>query len=319
MPISAKKHEVQSRTVSDGALSAGSVQETIESFKQDLLDRPEGISPYTVRGYVSDLRKFADWFVLTNGEFLRPGNVTPVDVRDYKAHMQTVANLKPATINRRLSTLRAYFSWAFKKGFIEDNPVRVRNVEETQTAPRALDEKTYHRLLRAAQKKGNKRDVAIVQLLRHTGLRLGELCNLTLADIETSERKGKVIVRSGKGGKYREVPLNLDARRTLEAYIEEERPEVDDQHVFIGQRRNGLTDAAVQNVVKKYAYQAHLEGLSPHVLRHTFARSLLDKGVDLVTVQQLMGHKRIDSTARYTRPSERDLEAAVATLELEEM
>ena len=319
MSISAKKHEVQSRTASDGALSEGSVQATIESFKQDLLDRPEGISPYTVRGYASDLRKFADWFELTNGEPMGPGNVTPVDVRDYKAHMQTVANLKPATINRRLSTLRAYFSWAFKKGFIEDNPVRVRNVEETQTAPRALDEKTYHRLLRAAQKKGNKRDVAIVQLLRHTGLRLGELCNLTLADIETSERKGKVIVRSGKGGKYREVPLNLDARRALAAYFEEERPEVDDQHVFIGQRRNGLTDAAVQNVVKKYAYQAHLEGLSPHVLRHTFARSLLDKGVDLVTVQQLMGHKRIDSTARYTRPSERDLEAAVATLELEEM
>jgi integrase/recombinase XerC len=115
------------------------------------------------------------------------------------------------------------------------------------------------------------------------------------------------------------VPFNLDARRALEAYLKEERPEVNDQHVFIGQRRNGLTDAAVQNVVKKYSYLAHLESVSPHVLRHTFARSLLDKGVDLVTVQQLMGHKRVDSTARYTRPSERDLEAAVATLELEEM
>lgn len=319
MPLSAKKLEVQSSIAGAGVLSEGSVQETIESFKQDLLDRPEGISPYTVRGYMSDLSKFADWFELTNGESMQPENVTPVDVRDYKAHIQTVANLKPATINRRLSTLRAYFSWAYEKGLIEDNPVRVRNVEEQQTAPRALDEKRYHKLLREAQKHGSKRDVAIIQLLRHTGLRLGELCNLTLADIETSERKGKVIVRSGKGGKYREVPFNLDARRALEAYLKEERPEVNDQHVFIGQRRNGLTDAAVQNVVKKYAYLAHLESVSPHVLRHTFARSLLDKGVDLVTVQQLMGHKRVDSTARYTRPSERDLEAAVATLELEEM
>ncbi len=292
--------------------------DTILAFEQYLRNRPEGISTYTVRGYLADLRKFAEWFQLTNGEAMGPDNVTPVDVRDYKAHLQTVANYKPATINRRLSTLRAYFGWALEEDLVEESPVRVRNVEEPQPAPRSLDEKTYHRLLREVHKHGNKRDGAIIQLLRHTGLRLGELCALTLVDVEMSQRRGKVIVRSGKGGKYREVPLNLDARRALEAYLEKERPKVDDSHVFIGQRRNGLTDAAVQNVVKKYAYLAHLEGVSPHVLRHTFARSLLDKGVDLVTVQQLMGHKRLDSTARYTKPSKRDMEAAVARLELEE-
>lgn len=292
--------------------------EPIRAFEQHLNDRPEGISAYTVRGYLADLRKFAKWFELTNGEPMGPDNVTPVDVRDYKGHLQTVANYKPATINRHLSTLRAYFGWALEEGLIDEDPVRVRNVEEPQTAPRSLDVKAYHRLLREAQKHGSKRDEAIVQMLRHTGLRLGELCDLTLKDVEISPRKGKVIVRSGNGGKYREVPLNLDARRALEAYIEEERPDVEDPHLFIGQRRNGLTDAAVQNVVKKYAYLAHLENVSPHVLRHTFARSLLDNGVDLVTVQQLMGHKRLDSTARYTKPSKRDLEEAVARLEIEE-
>lgn len=292
--------------------------EPIRAFEQHLNDRPEGISAYTVRGYLADLRKFAKWFELTNGEPMGPDNVTPVDVRDYKGHLQTVANYKPATINRHLSTLRAYFGWALEEGLIDEDPVRVRNVEEPQTAPRSLDVKAYHRLLREAQKHGSKRDEAIVQMLRHTGLRLGELCDLTLKDVEISPRKGKVIVRSGNGAKYREVPLNLDARRALEAYIEEERPDVEDPHLFIGQRRNGLTDAAVQNVVKKYAYLAHLENVSPHVLRHTFARSLLDNGVDLVTVQQLMGHKRLDSTARYTKPSKRDLEEAVARLEIEE-
>jgi len=114
-----------------------------------------------------------------------------------------------------------------------------------------------------------------------------------------SERKGKVIVRSGKGRHYREVPLNLDARRARQEYLVE-RPDLEDPHVFIGQRGNGLTDAAIQDVLKKYAHLAGVE-VSPHLLRHTFARSLLDRGVDLVTVQQLMGHRRVDSTARYTR------------------
>jgi len=294
------------------------MHESIAAFTRDLNSRPEGISPYTVRGYAADLHNFSDWFYGATGETMEPANVTPVDVREYKAYLHTVANCKPATINRRLSTLRAYFGWAREQGLTDEDPVRARNVEEPQTGPRSLDERSYHQLLRAAQKYGSKRDLAIIQVLRHTGIRLGELCDLTLDDVEATERKGRVIVRSGKGRKYREIPLNLDARRALQAYLEEERPDVADPHVFIGQRRNGLTDAAVQNVIKKYAYLAHQENVSPHVLRHTFARSLLDKGVDLVTVQQLMGHKRIDSTARYTRPSQRDLEAAVARLEIEE-
>jgi site-specific recombinase XerD len=293
------------------------MQDPLKLFEEELRSRPGGISAYTVRGYLADLRKFAGWFRMNKGEEMELGKVTPVDVRDYKAHLQTAASYKPATINRHLASLRAYFSWANEKGLVDENPVRVGNVEEQQAAPRSLDEKAYNKLLRETQKHGRKRDLAIIQLLRHTGIRLGELCDLTLADVETSELMGKVIVRSGNEDRYRAVPLNLDARRALGAYLEEERPEVDDRHLFIGQRRNGLTDAAVQNVVKKYADLAHLEGVSPHVLRHTFARSLLDKGVDLVTVQQLMGHKRVDSTARYARPGERDLEAAVSRLELE--
>lgn len=199
-----------------------------------------------------------------------------------------------------------------------ENPVRVRNLGELQRAPRSLDERLYHRLLRAGQQHGSKRDVAIIQFLRYTGLRVGELCNLELKDIEMSTRKGKVIVRSGKSRRYREVPLNLDARRALQTYFAE-RPKVDDPRVFIGQRGNGLTDAAVYDVVKKYARLSDVDGVSPHVLRHTFARSLRDKGVDLVTVQHLMGHRRVDSTARYTKSSERDLEVAVSRLELEEL
>lgn len=290
-----------------------------EAFEESLRNRPEGISPYTVRGYMTDLKRFAAWFEMTNGEPMRLRDVTPVDVRDYKAHTQTVNRLKPATINRHLAALRTYFAWAIDEGLLAENPVRVRNVEEPETAPRSISEREYHRLLRAVQKAGSKRDIAIVQLLRHSGLRVGELCSLELEDVVMSDRKGKVIVRSGKGRRYREVPLNLDARRALQEYLSDERPEVDDPHIFIGQRKNGLTEVAIQDIMRKYVKLAGLESVTPHVLRHTFAKSLIDKGVDLVTVKHLMGHKRLDSTARYTKPSKRDLEVAVSRLELEEL
>ena len=145
-----------------------------QAFEEALRNRPEGISPYTVRGYVADLERFGRWFEKTNGEGLRLRDVTPVDVRDYKAHMQTVKKFKPATINRRLAALRAYFAWAIEEGLISEDPVRVRNVEEPQTAPRSISEREYHRLLRAVQKDGSKRDVAIVEMLRHSGLRVGD-------------------------------------------------------------------------------------------------------------------------------------------------
>ena len=115
----------------------------IKAFERALQNRPEGISPYTIRGYISDLKKFAEWFKLSTGEQMGLDNVTPVDVRDYKEHLQTVKKYKPATINRRLASLRAFFTWAIEDGLVEENPVRVRNIEEPQTAPRSLDEKTY--------------------------------------------------------------------------------------------------------------------------------------------------------------------------------
>jgi integrase/recombinase XerD len=310
--------KVQSETGVIQSPSAENMRQSLKEFGEALRGRPEGLSAYTVRGYLADLKKFAEWFQASKGEELEPGKVTPADVGDYKAHLQTAANFKPATINRRLASLRAYFSWAFEQGLVSQNLARVHNVEEQQTEPRPLDERDYRKLLREAQKHGRARDVAIIQLLRHSGIRLGELCNLTLADVKISPGSGEVTIRSAKQDESRVVPLNRDVRRDLRAYLEEERPEVDDPHLFIGQRRNGLTDAAVQNIVKKHAERAGVKGVSPQVLRHTFARSLLDRGVELPAVQQLMGHKRPESTARYARPGKGDLEAAVARLERKE-
>jgi integrase/recombinase XerC len=195
----------------------------------------------------------------------------------------------------------------------EDPTAAVKGVQQVPVAPKALAKREVDKLLRQAERSGSKRDLAIVATLRHTGLRVGELTALRLGDVEIGERKGELVVRSGKGGKYRVVPLNLDARRAIAAY-REVRPQVVDDHLFVGQRGTGLTPRAVEKLVEKYARLAGLPGVSPHVLRHTFGKHALDAGVDLVTVSRLLGHERLETTAIYTTPSASDLETAVATL-----
>ncbi len=169
-------------------------------------------------------------------------------------------------------------------------------------------------MVREVEQDGSKRNLAIIHLLRHTGLRVGELCALRLSDVVSSERRGTVTVRSGKGNKHRIVPLNNDARKAIREYLDV-RPKIAEDHLFIGQRGDPLRPQGVELLVKQYAQQAGLENVTPHVLRHSFARQALDSGTDLVTVATLLGHQRLETTAIYTKPSERDLEKAVERLE----
>src|ERR671923_468959 len=275
----------------------------------------QGMAAKTITTYTSDLVSFARWFVDTTGENFRAGAVTPSDILDYKAHLRTVQRRQAATVNRRLAALRKFFLWAQATGRIAELPTAtVKGVPAAPRAPKSLPKREVDRLIREAQKAGNKRNLAIVQLLRHTGLRAGELCALRLSDIRTSERKGSVLVRSGKGDKDRTIPLNHDVREALEAYIKV-RPESADDHLFIGQRGEPLQTDGVELIVRKLAKRAGLEKVTPHVLRHSFAKHVLDAGEDLATVSRLLGHERLETTAIYTEPTARDLEEAVAKLE----
>jgi site-specific recombinase XerD len=124
------------------------------------------------------------------------------------------------------------------------------------------------------------------------------------------------VDRGGKGYKDRTVPLNSDVRRALTVYGDA-RPTVADDHLFVGQRGAPLQPQGVQQVVAKYARRAGLPDVTPHVLRHTFAKHVLDAGEDLATVQRLLGHDRLETTAIYTQPTALDPEEAVRRLEVD--
>lgn len=280
-------------------------------------------SEHTVAAYRRDLTAFAAWFAAHVGQDFAIAAVTPTDVRDFRAHLREAQHRKPATINRKLAALRSFFQWAIAVDLRADTPLAtVKDVREEPRAPRWFPKRDLDRLGReieaAAKPRVRARDLAVVALLRHTGLRVGELCRLRLRDVTLAERKGSLRVL-GKGAKERTIPLNRTVRAALSAYLDARRQRPDAaryEEVFLGQR-GPLTPHAVEKLVRKYARRARLDAFSPHSLRHSFAKSLLDAGEDLVTVRTLLGHERLDTTARYTHPGARDLEDAVGRLDEE--
>src|SRR6266498_5638555 len=195
------------------------VDQLVDRFLADL-ERQE-TSPQTRHAYRLDLLHFASWFARTVGESFSPEAVTPTDVRDYRSHLINVEKRQPSTVNRRLAALRRFFQWAKALGLAKELPTdNVKGVASSPRAPHWLEKRDVDRLIRTVERHGKARDLAIVLTLRHTGIRVSELSSLMLGDVEISERKGTLTVRSGKGSKFRVLPLNVDARQAIAAYLE---------------------------------------------------------------------------------------------------
>jgi integrase/recombinase XerC len=295
--------------------SDATLNDLLPRFEQHLLG--EGKSPHTLLAYQRDLRLFAAWFALTNAKPMAPEAITPIDLRQYRSYLLTVRDQKPATVNRKLASLSAFCSWAQEGGLIPANPAKgIAQVEEVRPAPKWLDKNQQYALLRAVQEKGRARDVALITLMLHTGLRVSEVAKLRVGDLSLSPRKGSLTVRGGKGGKYRQVPLNMDARKAIEAYLGGRSTKKDGDCLFVGQRGEPLEPPGIYYLVGRYAYAARLEEVTPHTLRHTFGKNLVDAGVSLDRVAQLLGHESVDTTRIYTTPSEQDLQREVEKVAL---
>ncbi len=299
----------------------------LDEFQAYLL--AEDRSPVTIAGYVGDVRLFDQWFEKQYKEPLIPKALTNEAVRGYKQYLLD-QSAKPKTVNRRIAALAAYAHWLDQAGYVKNsrNPVQgVKAVKETELAPKWLDKKQRAALLRAVDKEVEDatrryprlrlmviRDAAIVRLILFTGLRVGEIVQLRLSDVTLDDRKGSVVVREGKGTKRREIPLNSRIRKALLDYLRV-RPDVEGEDLFLGQRDEGIQSKTVQRAVLRFAGEAGIENVTPHVLRHSFAKSLIDSGVTLEKVATLLGHSNLNTTRIYTTPGERDLEEAVKTLE----
>ncbi len=278
----------------------------------------EGKSVSTCKNYARGLRHFIRWFEKIGGEPFVPADVISRDVRDWIAYQQTVEKARPTTINQRLAALHKFFFWCLREGFIRSDPTTdTHGLRPPQPAPKALSDHEVRRLLRAVHRKGNLRDIAIIEVLLSTGLRVSELLNLQVGDVEIRPRSGKITVRRGKHGQYREVPLASEARRALAAYLDTHpRRESYDAPLWWGQQGPLRSRSGIWQMLHKYAQEAQVEGVGPHVLRHTFAtRYLRENPGDLVGLAYLLGHARLETVMIYTRPTLEELAERVERMD----
>ena len=194
----------------------------------------------------------------------------------------------------------------------------VRRLELPQAAPRALTPREATGWLRAAQGCLRPRDRLLGLIPFYAGLRIGEAVALDVDDVRLSTRKGVLIVRSGKGDRYRELPIHRELRANLTIWLEE-RPNwpgaTANPALFLNRRGGRLTTRGARDVLVALAVEARLEEeFTSHVLRHTFGTTLVRSGHDLVLVAELMGHRRLETKCGYTRPSRTDREHAISSL-----
>ena len=263
----------------------------------------------SIRSYMQEIRSFSEWFSNRFGNCLKA--VSPLDIVEYRQFLQA-ENKVPGTVNHYLRVIGLFFKWLTDEGLIRDYPMKnVKGVSAAETlAPKWLTRIEQAALMRAVREGNNLRDEAIIGIMLHTGLRVSEVCALDRNYLHIGERSGKVIVRKGKGSKYREVPLNRTVRKILSLWLAEnlEGP------LFKSRRGSPVSARGVFDIVSKYAYRAKLKDVSPYALRHTFCKNAVDMGVPIDHVAIMAGHSSLDTTKKYTAPSMNDLEAAVEKL-----
>lgn len=278
----------------------------------------QGKSSHTLTAYRRALAHFIQWSETSYGSPFDPAAVIPRDVRDWRAYQQTVEKIAPATINQRLVGLSRFFAWAVKQGIAHTNPSEaVGSIHLPQRQPKGLPKRDLRRLLRAVHASGNLRDIAVIEVLAGTGLRVGELLDLQVGDVALSERTGKLTVRRGKHGGYREVPLTTEVRTALQNYLvkhaEADHPSAP---LWLGTRGELSHRSSIVRLLHKYAYQAEIEEFSPHALRHTFASRYLEVNPgDLRGLAALLGHANLNTVMIYTQPHLEDLAARMERIE----
>ncbi|GAB4544898.1 MAG: tyrosine recombinase XerC [Phycisphaerales bacterium] len=301
-------------------------------------------SPYTARCYGADLRQFVEWLsdecgIAVNESVERSaferadatpapkdvaGSITPktltetmqaADAEMLRSFLAFLADraYSPATMARKIATLRSFYKWALKRELVSTNPMTlIRTPRQSKRLPRAITVDQIERLLSAPDLHDTlgARDAAMLETLYSTGIRVSELVDLNLGDVNLEEDAIRV---RGKGKKERLVPLGSHAMAAIRRYIAAVRSderfafvwaEGGNKPFYVNKHGGRLSSRSVRRKLDKYLRQVGLDpSISPHTLRHSFATHLLDNGADLRSVQELLGHQSLSTTQTYTHLS----------------
>ncbi len=273
-------------------------------------------SPHTARAYASDLRQFVDFARQRLGREPAPSDLDHRLIRTFLADLYAQGRAR-ASSARTLAAIRSFCRYLRREGVLADNPAAlVAAPRPERRMPAHLDIADMNVLLAApdAATSLGRRDRAILELLYASGLRLSELVGLDLDDVNLG---GRLVRVRGKGGRERIVPFHQRAADVIRDYLpvrhrlcETAGSEVDRpagrgrDPLFVNYRGGRLSGRSVDRLVRRYvALSSTRLGISPHALRHSFATHLLERGADLRSIQELLGHARVSTTQRYTHVS----------------
>lgn len=282
------------------------MQRAIAAFLEHLAHE-RNASPHTVRAYARDLQQFHGHLREELRREPRPRDVDHLLVRAFLARLHR-AGLQKSSAARKLAGLRTFFRYLCREGVLERNPARTMLSPRTERRiPPHLDEAEVGALLEfPADDPWRTRARAILELLYATGIRCSELVGLDLAEVDFDARTIRVV---GKGRKQRIVPFGRRAHDAVLAYLpvrQATRPQT--EALFVNARGGRLTDRSVRLIVARRLREAALaRRISPHALRHSFATHLLERGADLRSIQELLGHTSLSTTQRYTHVNARYL------------
>lgn len=259
------------------------------------LEIERAASLHTLRSYRKDLEEFS-LYIKT-----KPEDIDIIDVRGFIAE-QIRSGLKKSTVGRRLASIRSFFKFLNREGYLKTNPAKfVSNPKVSKLLPRFLSIDDIFSLIEKPEGIGliPARDRSILELLYSSGMRVSELSGLNIDDITIKE--GLVKVR-GKGKKERIVPVGSKAIDALKSYIVEKiLLKSKNKALFLNRAGARLSDRGVRRIVVKYARMVGVAGqIGPHTMRHTFASHLLQAGADLRVIQELLGHSSLSTTQKYT-------------------
>jgi len=265
-------------------------------------------SPWTVRAYGIDLREFREFLLAQEGRVPAPAEITRPHVVAWGLSLK---GMKPLTIRRKYGCLSSFFSFLQDMGQCQGNPARRLPLPKVaRNLPTVLSAEQVQQLLAAAQNPGHR---LLLLLLLSTGLRRSEAAAITLDQVDLEHRQLRV---RGKGNKERMVPLTGEVVDAIQGYLAWRGP-TQSGHLFISQMwGQPISGARIHRIVRGLLERAGLagQGITVHKLRHTFATHLVRNGVDVKTVQELLGHSDLGTTAKYLHSDGQAKQAAVARL-----
>lgn len=288
----------------------------INKYKR-YLSEEKRYSEYTVDNYTSDLLEYRSFLKAREVNFLEISLTTG---REYVYYLHE-KKFKPNSINRKLSSVRNFYRFLISENKISDNPFnQIESVKTEQKLPKYVYANELEALFNSIDRNDHlgNRNYAIIELLYGTGIRVSELCNIKLQDIDFYNDN---ILIGGKGGKERYVPMHqlvkevlLDYINTSRNYLLAQNKEEVVDNLFVNHRGGALSTRGVRFILNNITEQAALNlHISPHMLRHSFATHLLDNGADLRSVQELLGHENLSTTQIYTHISKEKLKESYMT------